>query len=132
MPLGLAQQGERLYLVCRFKNYDNERSLALHRILSATKKNFTFIRPDFDLRKFDNDGGFGFGNGKHVRVSFLIDKNAGLHLLESPLSQDQQVIELEDQYQITATLVETLQLHTWLNGFGEQISEVSIDESNPE
>lgn len=26
MPLGLAQQGSRLYLVCRFKGYDNERS----------------------------------------------------------------------------------------------------------
>ena len=35
MPLGLAQQGPRLYLVCRFRGFDNERSLALHRIISA-------------------------------------------------------------------------------------------------
>ena len=35
MPLGLAQQGPRMYLVCRFDGYDNERSLALHRILTA-------------------------------------------------------------------------------------------------
>jgi predicted DNA-binding transcriptional regulator YafY len=41
MPLGLAQQGERLYLVCRFKGYDNERSLALHRITSALASEFT-------------------------------------------------------------------------------------------
>ncbi len=32
MPLGLAQQGPRMYLVCRFEGYDNERSLALARI----------------------------------------------------------------------------------------------------
>src|SRR5512143_649934 len=32
MPLGLAQQGPRMYLVCRFDGYDNERSLAMHRI----------------------------------------------------------------------------------------------------
>jgi hypothetical protein len=29
MPLGLAQQGPRLNLVCRFPGYDNERSLPL-------------------------------------------------------------------------------------------------------
>ncbi|WP_257266243.1 hypothetical protein [Endozoicomonas sp. ONNA2] len=35
MPLGLAQQGPRLFLVCRFKGYDDERNLAMHRMLSA-------------------------------------------------------------------------------------------------
>ena len=35
MPLGLAQQGPRMYLVCRYEGYDNERSLALHRFVSA-------------------------------------------------------------------------------------------------
>mgnify|MGYP002660822163 CR=1 FL=1 len=35
MPLGLAQQGPRLYLVCRFDGFNNERSLALHRIRKA-------------------------------------------------------------------------------------------------
>lgn len=32
MPLGLAQQGERLYLVGRYKGYDNERSLVLRKV----------------------------------------------------------------------------------------------------
>ncbi len=44
MPLGLAQQGPRLYLVCRYRGYDNERSLALHRILSAEMSTLTFDR----------------------------------------------------------------------------------------
>ena len=45
------QQGERLYLVCRFEGYDNERSLALHRIQSARVSMATFERPrDFDLK----------------------------------------------------------------------------------
>jgi len=35
MPLGLAQQGPRLYLVCRFEGYDDERCLALHRFRAA-------------------------------------------------------------------------------------------------
>jgi predicted DNA-binding transcriptional regulator YafY len=125
MPLGLAQQGPRLYLVCRYQDYDNERSLALHRIVSAQASTLTFERPkDFDLQKYDNDGRFGFGEGKRIRLSFRITKNAGLHLLESPLSVDQQVKELADHFEISATVVDTAQLQWWLRGFGEQVTNV--------
>lgn len=122
MPLGLAQQGERLYLVCRFKEFDNERSLALHRIISAHASEFTFERPkDFDLEKYDDEGRFGFGTGKRINLTFRINKEAGYHLLESKLSEDQQVKELEDAYEITATVVESDQLEWWLRGFGSQV-----------
>ena len=125
MPLGLAQQGPRLYLVCRFRDYDNERSLALHRIISAKASTLTFEHPkDFDLQKYDDDGRFGFGKGKHIRISFRITKAAGLHLLESPLSADQQVKELANAYEVSATVVDTAQLQWWLSGFGEQVSHV--------
>lgn len=36
-------------------------------------------------------------------------------MLESPLSEDQQVKELEDAYEISATLVESAQLEWWLS-----------------
>jgi len=125
MPLGLAQQGPRLYLVCRFKGYDNERSLALHRIEAAKASEFTFQRPkDFDLEAFDNDGRFGFGEGNRIRLSFQIDKDAGFHLLESPLSEDQKVTELEEIYKISATVVDTAQLEWWLRGFGEKVRSI--------
>jgi predicted DNA-binding transcriptional regulator YafY len=125
MPLGLAQQGPRIYLVCRFDGYDNERSLALHRILTARASLFTFTRPkDFDLKQFDDDGRFGYGNGERIRLSFRIEKEAGFHLLESPLSADQQVVELEDAYEITATVVDTAILEWWLRGFGDSVSEI--------
>ncbi len=125
MPLGLAQQGPRFYLVCRFKGFDNERSLALHRIVSAEASSFTFERPkDFDLESYDNDGRFGFGEGNRIKLSFHIGKDAGYHLLESPLSADQQVRELEDSYAITATVVDSAMLEWWLRGFGDSISNV--------
>ncbi|MFZ4703070.1 MAG: helix-turn-helix transcriptional regulator, partial [Candidatus Methylumidiphilus sp.] len=125
MPLGLAQQGPRLYLVCRFQGYDNERSLALHRIVSAKTSTLTFERPkDFDLQKYDDDGRFGFGEGKRIRLSFRITKDAGLQLLESPLSTDQQVKEMADHFEISATVVDTAQLQWWLRGFGKQVSGV--------
>ncbi|MGO4330150.1 helix-turn-helix transcriptional regulator [Cupriavidus sp. M-11] len=125
MPLGLAQQGARLYLVCRYEGYDNERTLALHRIVRALASPHTFDRPrEFNLEKYDADGRFGFGEGKRIRLTFRIDKDAGLHLLESPLSADQVVTELDTQFEISATVVETAQLEWWLRGFGEQVGDI--------
>lgn len=126
MPLGLAQQEARMYLVCRFDGYDNERSLAMHRIHAARASNFTFQRPkEFDLKRYDDDGRFGYGEGEHIRLRFHIEKEAGFHLLESPLSADQQVTELDDNYEITATVVDSAMLEWWLRGFGGAVSDVS-------
>ena len=125
MPLGLAQQGPRLYLVCRFEDFDNERSLALHRIISAEVSTMSFDRPvDFDLKKYDDDGRFGFGEGERIKLSFKIDKPYGAHLLETPLSKDQEVRDLDDVYEITATVVDTEQLNWWLRGFGDAVYHV--------
>ena len=125
MPLGLAQQGPRLYLVCRFQDFDNERSLALHRIISADVSTMSFERPpEFDLKKYDDDGRFGFGEGERIRLTFRIQKPNGFHLLESPLSKDQEVKELDDEYEITATVVDTEQLNWWLRGFGKAVKNV--------
>ena len=126
MPLGLAQQGQRMYLVCRFDGYDNERCLALHRILSAKASSFTFEPPpEFDLKQFDDDGRFGYGDGKKVKLSFRIEKEAGFHLLESPLSEDQQVIEEEETYRISATVVDSAMLDWWLRGFNDSITDIA-------
>lgn len=125
MPLGLAQQGPRMYLVCRFDGYDDERCLALHRMISAKASTLEFERPkDFDFKQFDDDGRFGYGDGTQIRLSFRIEKGAGLHVVECPLSADQQVIELDDAYEISATVVDTDMLDWWLRGFGEQITRI--------
>lgn len=122
MPLGIAQQGTRMYLVCRFEGYDNERSLAMNRISKADVSNLTFDRPkQFNLKQYDDDGRFGFGEGKRIQLSFYITEGAGFHLLESPLSKDQQHKAIKNGYEITATVVETAQLEWWLRGFGEQV-----------
>lgn len=125
MPLGLAQQGPRLYLVGRYRGYDNERSLALHRIVSADASTATFERPsNFNLKKYDDDGRFGFGNGDRIRLTFHIDRAPGMHLLESPLSTDQTVTDLGQFYEISATVVDSAMLEWWLRGFGSAISKV--------
>jgi predicted DNA-binding transcriptional regulator YafY len=132
MPLGLAQQGERLYLVVRYKGYKNERSLALHRIQSAEVMSL-FNPPSFNLKKFDDDGRFGFGAGERIRLSFVINKRAGEHLVESWLSNDQVVTEIDDNhYHISATVVDTSMLDWWLRGFGNAVSQVEKRRINSE
>jgi predicted DNA-binding transcriptional regulator YafY len=126
MPLGLVQQGPRMYLICRFEGYTNERNLALHRIVSAKASSLTFKRPpEFDLKRYDDNGRFGFGNGESIKLSFWIEKDYGLHVLESPLSEDQQVCEKRKHYQITATVVDSGMLEWWLRGFGKAVSRIS-------
>jgi predicted DNA-binding transcriptional regulator YafY len=122
MPLGLAQQGTRLYLVCRFEGHDDERTLAVHRIDGVVDTGLAFERPaGFDLERYDAEGRFGFGNGKRVKLEFLIRRGAGLHLLESRLSEDQQVEEEGDHYRVRAEVPLTEQLKWWLRGFGEDL-----------
>lgn len=125
MPLGIAQQGPRLYMVCRYDGYDNERLLAMHRIQKAELSTLVFKRPkDFDLSRFDEEGRFGFGEGGVIRLTFNIRKGEGAHLLETPLSNDQKVEELKDNYRITATVADTAMLGWWLSGFGDAVSDV--------
>jgi predicted DNA-binding transcriptional regulator YafY len=122
MPLGLAQQGTRIYIVCRFPGYDDERILAMHRLLAAEVTNKSFLRPkEFDLEKYDNDGHFGFGEGERIKIKFRIDKGAGFHLLESKLSADQKVREMKNCYEVTATVVDSALLWRWIASFGDSI-----------
>ncbi|MDT8990714.1 WYL domain-containing protein [Curvibacter sp. APW13] len=122
IPLGLAQQGSRLFLICRFEGYDNERALALNRFRSAKDSQLKHPRVnDFDFARYDDDGRFGFGNGEKITLKFRIEKLSGQFLTESKISKDQQVQDLGDKLEFTATVVDSLQLEWWLRGFGKRV-----------
>lgn len=122
MPLGLAQQGVRLYLVARFDGYDNQRILALHRIDEVVDTGEVFDYPaDFSLIDYDLAGHFGFGDGRRVHISFCITLDAGFHLTETPLSQDQVINRHNDHYKVSATLIDSQLLTAWLNGWGDKV-----------
>ena len=131
MPLGLAQQGPRLYLVCRFSGFDDERSLALHRITKAQAVDRTFQLPEnFDSQQIDKDGRFGFGDSKRIRLSFHNSKESGFYVVDCPLSDDQVVTPFKTELKISATIVDTVQLGRWLLGFGDQIANVQKRQIN--
>lgn len=115
-PLGLVQQGMRLYL----------------RITQAEASDESFRWPaGFDLADYCSCGDFGVSYGRKIRLSFRIDKACGQHLLESPLAADQTTRDLGDTLEITATVVETELLHRWLRGWGEKVGEVAITPPTP-
>lgn len=125
MPLGLAQQGPRLYLVCRFKGYDNERSLALHRILAAAASTLTFDRPkSFSLEKYDDEGRFAIGDGKRITLTFKTDAKQAFYLEEAPLSTDQTLTLKGEHYEFKATVVDSTVLRRWLLGYSDSIWDV--------
>ena len=122
MPLGLAQQGVRLVLVVRFEGYEDERSLAVSRITKAVDTQLPFPPiKGFDLDAYEEQGGFGYSCGKMIHLKFRIDKKLGLFLTESRLSKDQTVVELDQQFEISATVAESEHLVWWLRGFGRQV-----------
>ncbi|TOB47705.1 WYL domain-containing protein, partial [Vibrio parahaemolyticus] len=94
MPLGLAQQGQRMYLVCRFDGYDNERSIAVHRVSKASVSSFGFERPkEFKLSQYDADGRFGFGEGQKISLELEVKNELALLLSETPISTDQNITQ---------------------------------------
>ena len=77
------------------------------------------------MNNFEADGGFGFGRGRRVQLKFCVEKGAGFHILETPLSADQTVVEHDDLYEISATVIDSDVLDWWLRGFGEKIKTVA-------
>lgn len=126
MPLGLVQQGPRMYLVCRFEGRMDERHLALHRILGVTMSTLDFERPkEFDLEQYDNEGRFGYGDGERIRLSFEANGWLGEHLEETSLAPDQTITKIADgQVRIKATLVDSEHLTWWLRSFGDEVSNI--------
>jgi len=125
-PLGLVQQGPRLYLVCAGEGLPKPvYPFALHRMLKVKVGKTPFERPaDFDLARFDREGGISYAKGTNVRASFRLTRQAGQHVIESPLASDQRHVVEGSHIRFTATYPDSLRLDRWLWSFGPDISEV--------
>lgn len=125
-PLAAVQRGSVTYLYCRIFDYEDLRTLALHRIQSATMlEEAAKAPPGFSIDDEVNSGKFGFGEGKQVRLETIFYNGAGEHLFETPLSNDQILTELEDgSVKLVATVADTPQLAWWLLGLGDGVEVV--------
>jgi predicted DNA-binding transcriptional regulator YafY len=118
-PLGMVQRGVVLYLVCTIKTYTDLRILAVHRVLSATLLDTAAIRPkSFNLDNYIATGAFGWTIGGTIRFEALFTAEAGKHLYETPLSENQRIVVEDDgRLRVKASIYQNQQLVWWLLGF---------------
>lgn len=125
MPLALVQQDVRIYLVCRFDGFDNERNLATHRILKAEAQTLSFKRPSsFNLKDYIAKGRFGVSEEQRIILEFSVLEENGKHLLETPLSKSQTVSKNGDYLNFSAEVIDSEILDRWLNSFGDAIKKI--------
>jgi predicted DNA-binding transcriptional regulator YafY len=126
-PLGIVMLDTVSYLVCTMRNYDqlkDVRQLSLHRMLDARKMEEAGIIPDgFNLEEYIDNGAFTYLRGEeNFRLKVLFEKDAALHLWETPLGEDQILMEIdEDTVLLESTVQNTAQLRWWLLGFGGRV-----------
>lgn len=128
-PQGLIAREGVIYLVALVADYDDPRSLALHRFVSAEAVESPARElADFDIDRYINEGGVAIATGGQVRLEAVFRSTRAHALTESRISRDQhvEVITLPDGstgHRLTATLQDTLQLTWWLQSFGDELIE---------
>lgn len=121
-PLGIILRGQINYLVCTISDYQDIRLLAIHRISSAEVSVKSSNRPDgFKLAAYANSGALGFMNQGLSKIRLRFKRDAGLHLYETPLSDDQIITDAGEHLIIEATVMKTSQFDWWVNGFGKNV-----------
>ena len=126
----MVQRGGVIYLVCLFAGYKDIRFLPLHRVEKAEMLHLPSRMPkDFSIDKYIASGAFGFVATGSITLTAIFSREAGEHLMESPLSTDQTLTQLEDgRLKVRATVPESKQLSWWLLGLGDGV-EVTSPES---
>ena len=114
-PLGFILRGSVSYLVATAFGFTEPRLFALHRFENAIVLDSTAITPErFSLDDYIATGALHFGSGEIIQLEILVDLWLKKILQESPLSTDQQIIDHELRFQVTATVTDTWQLQWWI------------------
>jgi len=75
----------------------------------------------FDIDTYIKRGNLQFGNGKALRLKASIDDDLAAHLIETPLSEDMQIKERDEDCLLTATVPDSWQLRWWLLSWGASV-----------
>ncbi|MBN1948061.1 MAG: WYL domain-containing protein [Bradymonadales bacterium] len=130
-PLGLVVRGETFYLVATLWNYDDVINLVLHRMRSVELTDKPRRIPEgFDLDRYIASGALGFKLAEQpIRLEALVDRDLQEVLHETPISEDQELVEQENgRWLLRATVADTLQLRGWILYYGSMIEVVAPDE----
>ena len=124
-PLGLVIRESVVYLVATIWDYQDLRHLALHRFKHCDLLDDNVKIPKgFNLDQYLASGSFEYGEKENetIKLKALFFDWAGHHLLETPLSEDQQTSDPDDdQLLVEATVNDSAQIRWWLMGFGDNV-----------
>lgn len=123
-PQGLVWRDGVGYLLCMIKDYDQVVQLVLHRMESAEVRDAPARKAQgFTLDQAIGTGSLGFlVSDRPLQLELRFDQDAVVRLREAPLSADQELVDLADgRVQLKATVPDTVQLRTWLHGFGSRV-----------
>ena len=129
-PYGLIFRDPNVYLVGTIEGRQGTRQLALHRATEGLLVEKAVNRPeDFDLDKYIHSGAMAqpFHNTP-IQLHLRCDKEFMMHLMESPMSLDQQIWnETTASFELTATVSDTQDLRWWLTAQGQHLDILAPD-----
>lgn len=122
-PMAIVERGGLIYLVCMFADYDDVRTIALHRVQKAEMRYDDARRKaGFDIDAYIATGQFGVIAGAPITLRATFSRAAGEHLFETPLSVDQVLSAGADgRLRLAASVPNTRALLWWLLGFGDGV-----------
>ncbi|MAT49771.1 MAG: hypothetical protein CMK32_01100 [Porticoccaceae bacterium] len=120
-PYALIHRTTSVELIGRIDGDSKIRRWALHRTESAQLLDAPSSVPrSFKLDDFiQSELGFP-GSGEKIKLEIWIHESAKNHVLETKLSNDQQIIEAADGLIVKATVNEIVELKWWLLGLGDR------------
>jgi len=122
-PIALVLRGTVTYLVCTLRDYTDIRLLSLHRFVDAKLMDRDrWVPAGFSVDDYLKEGHSDFLINGSIDLELKIEEEVAIHLKESKLTDNQQIISADDGMSIfKAHVRDTGQLRWWLLGFGEQI-----------
>ena len=118
-PLGIVQQDPRIYLVCNFMGHTNERHIALHRIINATKLTYEVQKSDdFKIADYVASRHFNYTTDEKriIRLTLVFNNpETKLNLEESPFNRTQTItVEPDGLFKLQVTIEDSLLLDGWI------------------
>lgn len=122
-PLGLVEVGGLVYLVAAMQRHPKPAMYRLDRLLRATMLPESFAYPrGFRLSVYVREQRqFDFMVEGEIDLRLRFRNGAGNHLIEAPMSDDQQTVQNGDTLDVRGTVLSTQRLRWWLRAFGPNI-----------
>ena len=125
-PLGLLVRGSVTYLVATAFDYNDVRLYALHRFQAASRTYEPAKAPKgFKLSQYVDDGALQFGGGRSIKLVARISDDLAKRLEETPLASNQKIKSTPNAIELSASVIDSWQLHWWLLAQGSAIQVIS-------